>query len=300
MGRGSRTKHQGGLASDQRPKEKVKQDSLIGKPSANFLMIEDWLNKQGKSYPEIVQSYEGGSLSHNVWQKELSGFVDEDTGMSLSIKPLDFTLEGNMSLPVYARILKDDKHIGDLNLEILIDTEGQAELVISDINTQQRDLKADAYGKGFGTKLINHIEGRAKELGVSRVSLNACQTGGYFWATRGYDFDFRGSFYKDESGIPLKLSKAREKASENLAKQFVWNPRVIDMEIFPEDFSIDKKELDDLANFFMKEVKAGKIKTPQQAIQFGKNKPFLYKGQQTWFGKHASIGSSWQGVKSLG
>jgi N-acetylglutamate synthase-like GNAT family acetyltransferase len=92
-------------------------------------------------------------------------------------QPLGSEVLADESEAIHAMVLEDDQIIGVARMHKSGENQGQVRCVA---------VAAEAQGKGVGKAIMSHLEGRAKEMGMQEIVLEARENAVPFYKSMGY------------------------------------------------------------------------------------------------------------------
>lgn len=289
--------------------------------------------RQASSNAKAIQRTERRSSSGSSYSPELKAAIKRISALALGESPSleDFTtlchLEHSPSGIIHQKpqVLKDSAY-GDpqdivcyqndgrsiqLKTTLLDKTGkeiGESEIWFSleGVNNDVKQVKLSylklddsAKGTGYGRYRHKELEKRFRDAGIDQITIWAQHTGSYMWASEGYDFDIAEGYakigYKYPDATPEILKEVREKDFQDEV-ELCFQKRKGYMEDLLRDEKIDAS----LLETFEEDMKSGKVLTPKDILEYGKDNTWLNKkGFKTWFGKELMLENEWRGIKYL-
>jgi hypothetical protein len=212
--------------------------------------------------------------SHDLTPAELDQMAEffrlDDPTSGWSLKPVDGSVRGNdrKQLRFRAQLVDRDGHwVGDVSRSFTRNPDGTLS-----VSHEAFSLKESARGGGVSSRWLAKMEDRYRDAGVREITLQTEKVGGYAWAKAGFDFADRGEVKAIGSRFNRVL-KSRD-AQRDLPQRVLTDGE----ELVRRSQSKDP----------------GEWPTPMEFAMLG-----WAPEADTWVGKQAMIGSSWDGVKRL-
>lgn len=166
------------------------------------------------------------------------------------------------------------------------------------------EVQPDWQGDGIGSELNAHAMAFYREHGFDRIKVTAggdtnqrvpdAMTGGYVWATQGFDFD-RDSANRTFALSPYGLVAARADDSDT----FSWaEERLVSQYGIPEEW-LETNRAALMA--LLRQIDRDDPPTPYELATLGQDMPFTdgHTGETTWFGKALMLRTTWDGIFDL-